>query len=70
MYGHHDYVTQANFRTMVTREVTNDRERTMGNGTGFYTEDEMKIELKWSKSLDCKAIYGLDQKCNIDAVTV
>ena len=55
---------------MVTREVTNDRERTMGNGTGFYTEDEMKIELKWSKSLDCKAIYGLDQKCNIDAVTV
>ena len=37
---------------MVTKEVTNEREQTMGNGTGFYTEEEMKTELKWTKTRD------------------
>ena len=43
---------KAKFRAMVTKEVTNERERTMGNGTGYYTEEEMRTEEKWSKTLD------------------
>ncbi|OLQ05701.1 hypothetical protein AK812_SmicGene11070 [Symbiodinium microadriaticum] len=46
-----DSVGWAKFRTMVTKEVTNEREQTMGNGTGFYTEEEMKTELNYIKKV-------------------
>ena len=45
---------QAKFQALVKREVQDLRERSMGNGTGFYTPAEMKTELKWDK---CRPEY-------------
>ena len=51
--------TQAKFRTMVTKEVSNERETTMNNGNGYYTDEEMRLELKWSKSRGCIGQFAL-----------